>query len=333
VTPRPLSDPLGTLSDVVGESFTEREARLVARASTQRGLITSAQLEELGFSRTFVDARVKTGAWRKMQRGVFKISPGEKTIAEREMAAVLAFDGVLSHGSAARQLGIDVWRNWKVQLTIDHDRRVRGATLGVDIRRARDLHPADIITDGSLRYTNLARTVLDVAEDLAPRWLRATIDKCAQRDKENLNRIWLMLLSQSHGRHGAPELYEVLTQYHSCIDVPDSVLESVALELVPLVGSTPAIHYIVHLDDGSQRSRDFVWPELKLNFELDGYDFHASQEAFEADREVDRKLRLMGWRVERFTWKQVNYDRNKFLGECSAIFAQRRYDLALLPTG
>lgn len=48
---------------------------------------------------------------------------------------------------------------------------------------------------------------------------------------------------------------------------------------------------------------------LKLGFELDGYRYHGlSKSGFHRDREKDRLLTLAGWRIFRFSAKQVKND-------------------------
>lgn len=50
---------------------------------------------------------------------------------------------------------------------------------------------------------------------------------------------------------------------------------------------------------------DFLWRELKLIVETDGYRFHRGPVAFEGDRVRDAKLRLAGFEVLRFSHQQV----------------------------
>ena len=50
---------------------------------------------------------------------------------------------------------------------------------------------------------------------------------------------------------------------------------------------------------------DAVWPNRRLVVELDSYDIHTTREAFEADRERDRHLQTIGYRVVRITWRQL----------------------------
>jgi very-short-patch-repair endonuclease len=53
---------------------------------------------------------------------------------------------------------------------------------------------------------------------------------------------------------------------------------------------------------------DFLWPVPGLIVELDGYEAHGGRAAFEADRARDTKLKLVGYDVVRFTWRQLRDD-------------------------
>jgi very-short-patch-repair endonuclease len=53
---------------------------------------------------------------------------------------------------------------------------------------------------------------------------------------------------------------------------------------------------------------DFLWPDHALVVETDGWQTHGTRAAFERDRSRDQRLMLAGYRVVRFTWRQV-FDR------------------------
>ena len=57
--------------------------------------------------------------------------------------------------------------------------------------------------------------------------------------------------------------------------------------------------------DGAAFVVDFFWPERRLVVETDGERFHSHPSAFESDRLRDRALQLAGYRVVRFTYRQV----------------------------
>jgi very-short-patch-repair endonuclease len=50
---------------------------------------------------------------------------------------------------------------------------------------------------------------------------------------------------------------------------------------------------------------DCLWQRERLIVELDGRATHGTRQAFENDRERDRRLMADGWRVIRVTWRQL----------------------------
>jgi very-short-patch-repair endonuclease len=50
---------------------------------------------------------------------------------------------------------------------------------------------------------------------------------------------------------------------------------------------------------------DFVWRDARLIVETDGHRHHGTRAAFERDRARDARLIAAGWRVVRFTERQV----------------------------
>ena len=50
---------------------------------------------------------------------------------------------------------------------------------------------------------------------------------------------------------------------------------------------------------------DFLWRPQRLIVETDGWETHRDRAAFEADRARDAELKLMGYEVVRFTYRQV----------------------------
>ena len=51
---------------------------------------------------------------------------------------------------------------------------------------------------------------------------------------------------------------------------------------------------------------DFVWPEVTLIVETDGWSAHGRRSAFERDRVRDAALQVAGWRVIRLTWRRLS---------------------------
>jgi very-short-patch-repair endonuclease len=53
---------------------------------------------------------------------------------------------------------------------------------------------------------------------------------------------------------------------------------------------------------------DFLWAERSLIVEADGWESHRTRSAFEEDRVRDARLKLLGYEVLRFTWRQLERD-------------------------
>jgi very-short-patch-repair endonuclease len=50
---------------------------------------------------------------------------------------------------------------------------------------------------------------------------------------------------------------------------------------------------------------DFLWRPQRLIVEVDGWESHRTRSAFEEDRARDARLKLLGFEVLRFTWRQI----------------------------
>ena len=60
--------------------------------------------------------------------------------------------------------------------------------------------------------------------------------------------------------------------------------------------------------DGGGAEADFLWRTPRLIVEVDGRDIHTTRRAFESDRRRDQRLSMLGFRVVRFTWRQVTFE-------------------------
>jgi very-short-patch-repair endonuclease len=53
---------------------------------------------------------------------------------------------------------------------------------------------------------------------------------------------------------------------------------------------------------------DLLWSKERLIVEVDGWESHRTRSAFEEDRARDARLKVLGYEVIRFTWRQVKSD-------------------------
>ena len=68
---------------------------------------------------------------------------------------------------------------------------------------------------------------------------------------------------------------------------------------------------------------DFLWRARALIVETDGFRHHGSRTAFEADRARDVHLESLGFRVLRFTHRQVTRDRSAVVAALQALLGRR----------
>jgi very-short-patch-repair endonuclease len=303
------------------------EKRLVQLASKQFDLVTAREFAKCQLSRSWLRRRMETGEWTQLHRGIFKLGSSTPNPDQLEMAAMLAAgDGaVLSHASAARRLGLDVPRSQAVQITIPASRDLVRLS-GVQVWRSRDLIESDITKRGPFRLTHLARTMIDLASVLDDAWLRATLDSALRQRSTNLAWIFRALREHGKGRRGAERLRALLAEYRNGNEVPDSVLESLCIELAMATGRKPKRHWNV-LDGNRLIEVDLAWPEVRLCVELDGWTEHGTRAAFVRDRARDRALLRLGWVVLRYTWQDVTGDRESVIAELLSTYDSRALSL------
>ena len=79
----------------------------------------------------------------------------------------------------------------------------------------------------------------------------------------------------------------------------------------------------VRLRSGGLAYLDIAFRKLRLAIEIDGWEFHSTRQAFARDRERDRQLDLLGWRVIRFTALEVIDHPNAFVSDVVAALHRR----------
>jgi very-short-patch-repair endonuclease len=203
------------------------------------------------------------------------------------MAAVLACGegGVLSHLSAAELWGIRPrgrlsdadGRGRQVHVTVPRTSGMR-ARDGIQLHRSSTLIAGLCTRRDGIPVTTPARTLSDLRPLLSPaqftaalreaEFLRLPIDERLDSDGARTE-LEKRMLALCH-RHRLPQ-----AEVNAKID---------------------------------RFEVDFLWRAERLVAEVDGWDSHRSRSAFEEDRARDAGLAVLGYRVLRFTWRQLTGD-------------------------
>jgi very-short-patch-repair endonuclease len=278
-----------------GESQLDWE--IGALAERQHGVVTRAQLLELGLNRGSITSRLKLGRLRPVHRGVYTIGHRLLTRDGRWMAAVLVCgrDAVLSHLAAAALFGIR--QSDRIEVTT---RTTCRGPNRVIVHRS-PLRDDERTTHRGIPTTTVPRTLLDLSAVVHPDALRSALRQAEQlRLTDPLS---LVDLAERYPRRpGLATIRALLKEASIGASVIRSELEERFQSFLVNAG--------LPLPQTNRRIQgyevDCVWPEQRLIVELDGHAFHAPTHAFEADRARDRRLEAAGWHVIRVTWRQLH---------------------------
>jgi predicted transcriptional regulator of viral defense system len=209
----------------------------------------------------------------------------------------------LSHESAAAWYGVDLVKpvdRLHVVAPRNRGRRCNDAP-GVRIHRA-DLDEADSRSIRGVRVTSPNRTIADIAR-VAPLHEAVAIADGFLRKRLTTTSSLLDYVS-APGRPSALRVGQIADPLAA------SVFESMTrVRLVESGIAPPVSQFTVFAQDGEWIGRvDFAWPDFRLVLECDGFEFHASRDAFNRDRRRWNALSRAGWRLAVVTWHDVVSD-------------------------
>jgi very-short-patch-repair endonuclease len=307
---------LPTISAEPGPPFVD--AAIAALAARQHGVVSRAQLRELGLGDSTIGHRVATGRLHRVHQGVFCV--GHQLLSQRGRwsAAVLACGpgAVLSHASAAALW--EMRRSAAVYADVTIRRTGRRTRPGLRIHRPRTLPTDETTTHEGIPTTTPARTVLDLAATLSPTRLNRLLDQAEILELTDYPS--LVAIARAHpGHHGATKLERALRTHYAGTTLTNSDLEVIFLELcrkrrlpMPLVNA-----------DVAGKEVDFLFADARLIVETDSWRYHKTRHAFENDRARDVLTSRAGYRTLRFTDRQLERE-PRAVAEAIAAMSDRR---------
>ena len=230
-----------------------------------------------------------------MQPLVFSLTP-QVLPRGRMLAAALTYgpEAVLSHRAAAAIWDLGPWPSGVVDVTLPVRRNGR---RGVRVHRA---EVERVVKDG-FPVTTVSRTLIDVASVLPLGRVRDAFENAERLRLLDVNSI----SEEMRGRRGAKKIRVILSEYREP-EPTRTELERALGELcreydIPL----PSQNVVV-----AGFEVDAFWSEWSLVVELDGWEWHKTRRAFEEDRRRAAALEAAGYRVLRFSWRQMTRERD-----------------------
>jgi hypothetical protein len=287
-----------------------------AVAGRQHGVVSLAQLLELGLTRRAVEVRLRRGRLLQLHRRVYAVGHMALTSRSRELAAVLACgpDALLSHRSAA-----DSWlllRSTSTRIEVT-GRRGRKPHAGMTLHRSRLVHADDRAIVDRIPTTSVARTLVHLADVLSEDRLADAVNEAEVLRLFDLAALEATL-SRLPGRRGRHRLRRVVAAHGPDPAFTRSRAERRFLDLCKQHGlPTPSTCLFL-----AGHEIDAYWDDARVAIELDGEAFHRTSRAFHEDRRRDRHLAARGIQVNRVTWPDLQ-DGTRLAAELRAIRAQR----------
>jgi hypothetical protein len=285
-------------------SQSSRGSRLAAIAGRQFGVVSIAQLYQLGFTHEEVRGMVKKGLLHRLYRGVYAVGHDNVPLRGQLLAASLALPGepFLSHGTAAADRGLRSFDLHRIELTVraKHTPRHKGLIVH---RTTTPLDRSEVTKRSGLWVATVPRIMVDLARRETPTQLQELITnavRCQQFDPDAVEAA----ITRHARRPGIAMLKAGVARYRPGHDGKSGLERSVAkwLRARP---ELPPWEQNIYLGIWEI---DIAFSEQRVALELDGRQYHTAVEDFDKDRRKDTELQLMGWRPMRVSDFMWDYD-------------------------
>jgi very-short-patch-repair endonuclease len=255
------------------------EAQIARLAEREQGVLATEELLACDLSPSGISRRVRASRLHRLHPGVYAVGHTALSREARLLAAVKACGkgAALSHQRAAELWDLSPRCPGPTHVTVPvarnpaRDRRIT-------VHRSRTLTQADVTRREGIPVTTVSRTLLDLKRALSRELWEAAVDRARSRGMDVSG-----IVDEAPTRSALERKLLRLCRRHR---IPE-----------PRV-NVPVGAFLV----------DFLWAESRLIVEVDGYEYHRGRKSFEADRARDAELTRKGYRVLRFTYRQVTQD-------------------------
>jgi Transcriptional regulator, AbiEi antitoxin len=276
----------------------------VALAEGQLGLITRAQLTELGLTQSAIGRLASHDVLRRVRPGVYRLlgagpSRAQDIVAARLWAGEKAF---ASHRTGAEIHLLPGGAPPLIEITTNGSVR----PCDVLVHRRATWPDGDVTMVGDIRVSTIPRTLLDLASVVSIGTLARALDAALHRGV-SLDAVSRRLEATAvQGRNGTANLRRLIEERVNERSPVESPLERDFLSFVRERNMPePVAQYPVFVEGHLVARLDFAYPELKIGIELDGYAFHSDRQSFERDRRRLTELVNEGWLLLVFTRPQL----------------------------
>jgi hypothetical protein len=272
------------------------DEHIAALARQQHGLITLAQLDELGITRRQRQWRLRSGRWESPYTGVYRIAGIPPSWRSELLAACLAGDGVASHRSAAAVWDLPGARHDRVEIITKRWEREQHARLVV--HESLVLDDVDKVVVDGIPTTTIERTIFDLCRMCPEVVVDMAIDRALAREQIDHRRL---VATESRlatrGRPGAAKLHRIVARRSDGAATPESAAErQLARALVDQGLPDPEVQYVIRDTDGRLVARcDLAYPQWRIVIEYDSVQEHTGRGALLRDSARRNAIAALGF--------------------------------------
>lgn len=279
-----------------------------AVARRQHGLITLAQARMNGLSEAAVRNLLRSGRWRRVRRGVFRLEGAPATPRSELLAGILASPTTLRacRTTAAALHGLPGFdeRPFHVVAPIE----AAGSAPALCVHRTKRFVDHEFCVVDAIPTTAVARTLFDLCGCVSFARAERAIDTALVRRLVRADEL-VAVFEHTHrrGRLGSAGLRAFLEARGHLLGADlESELERRFIALVERSGlPLPDLQVDLGIADGWVGRVDAYFRSSRLIVELDGAEHHRSLVDRRRDAARDAMLEMEGFRVVRLTWNDV----------------------------
>lgn len=286
-------------------------------AAGQYGVVTRAQLNDLGYSDSAIKRAVSSGRLHAWHRSVFAV--GHQALSPHGlcMAAVLfrGNRGLLSHQSAIWLWGFEKRLAIPVHVSVPWRGHAQDA---IGLHHCPALRDDDMAETERLPVTGVARTLLDYASEARRYRLERAIDQADRLDLLDPAAVDL-ITEEVRGHRGRTPLLKAMTIYREKGFTRSGGEKRMLAALADVGVRRPAVNSFI---EGYEL--DFYWDQERFAVELDSWEYHRGRRSFEEDRKRQEELAMAGVETIRVTGTRLRREPRKVAMRVAAHLDRRR---------
>lgn len=255
---------------------------------------------------------------------VYAVNGAPASWRQELVGLVLSSKGLsaASHRTAAYIWELTSFEPDRAEIVTVRHRRVHRRSP--QVHESKDLEPRDVLVVDGIPTTTPVRTIVDLGASASPAFVARCLDTGLRTGQFALDDVarYIERVARS-GRNGIGTIRPLVEERQGWAGLTESALEDLFLRIVSRSAlPMPDTQYRLWHAGRIVMRADFAYPDHGILIELDSERFHMDPETFRGDRMKQNLVHALGWRVYRFTWRQLQDDPGSVIGVLAQALEQ-----------